>query len=132
MVLFNDEQQLKKFNKVSEIINTFCRVRLNFYGKRKQYMLKAMDRELRIYENKVRFIGAVISKTIDIMNNEDDVVINQLESENFDKENDSYDYLLKLQIRSFTGNKIRELTNQINILLEKITFVVFICSDLGI
>ena len=123
MVLFNDEQQLKKFNKVSEIINTFCRVRLNFYGKRKQYMLKAMGRELRIYENKVRFIGAVISKTIDIMNNEEDVVINQLESENFDKENDSYDYLLKLQIRSFTGNKIRELTNQINTLLEKITLV---------
>jgi len=123
MVLFNDEQQLKKFNKVSEIINTFCRVRLNFYGKRKQYMLKAMDRELRIYENKVRFIGAVISKTIDIMNNEEDVVINQLESENFDKENDSYDYLLKLQIRSFTGNKIRELTNHINILLEKITLL---------
>jgi len=136
MVLFNQEDQLKKFESVDEIINYFCTVRFAFYVKRKRHMLDALEGESKYLGNKARFVEEVINNTLNIMNEEENNIISVLEERGYDKDNKkkanhteedeeeksggSYDYLLRLQVRTFTANKVRQIRNDIISIQEKI------------
>lgn len=135
MVLFNQEEQLKKFDTVDEIINYFCTVRYAFYVERKRHMLKALESELMYLGNKERFIQEVIDETLNIMNEEEQSIISVLEERNYDKDSKmkieidedgeekeigGYDYLLRMQVRTFTANKVRQIRNDIASLQEKV------------
>ena len=121
MVLFDENDQLKKYNKVDEIIVNFCKVRLDLYNKRKQYQIDMIKKELRYLGNKERFITEVINDELVIMKKKEETVIEELMTRNYDKdENNSYDYLLRLQIRTFTVEKIEQLNNDIKSLQVKL------------
>ena len=49
----------------------FYFIRLVFYTKRKEYMLKSMQKELDVYQAKIRFIEEFISGEINILQKED-------------------------------------------------------------
>jgi len=120
MVLFNEKDQLKKYS-IEEIINDFCIMRFEFYKKRKAHMISLLDKELRHLFNKARFVEDVISKKLLIMNVEEAIIVENLEKMGFDKENvkedeensGGYNYLLKMQVRTFTSNKVRQLRGEI-------------------
>jgi DNA topoisomerase-2 len=59
MVMFNSKGQLRRYNNVEEIIEEFFILRLEYYQKRKDYIIANLTKELIILENKVRFILAV-------------------------------------------------------------------------
>ena len=65
--------------------------------------------------NKERFIQEVIDNTLDIMNVEEDIIVSELNRRNYDEEpcQGGYDYLLRLQVRTFTANKVNQLKNDI-------------------
>jgi DNA topoisomerase-2 len=115
MVLFNEKDQLKKFDTPQEIIDKFCVVRLKYYDLRKKHQVKSLEKRLRILGNKERFITEVIKKTIPVMEQDESMTIEQLEKRRYDKdpEDDNYNYLLRLPIRTFTTNKVKELKNDI-------------------
>lgn len=115
MVLFNEKDQLKKFNTPQEIIDKFCTVRLGYYDLRKKHQIKALEQRLRILGNKERFITEVISKTIPIMEQDETYIIQQLEERKYDKDpqDQNYNYLLRLPIRTFTTDKVQELKDEI-------------------
>ena len=120
MVLFNEKDQLKKYT-TEEIINDFCIMRYEFYKKRKAHMISLLDKELRHLFNKARFVEDVISKKLLIMNVEEAIIVENLEKMGFDKENvkedeensGGYNYLLKMQVRTFTSNKVKQLRSEI-------------------
>ena len=120
MVLFNEKDQLKKYT-TEEIINDFCIMRYDFYKKRKAHMISLLDKELRHLFNKARFVEEVISKKLLIMNVEEAIIVENLEKMGFDKENvkddeensGGYNYLLKMQVRTFTSNKVKQLRSEI-------------------
>jgi len=123
MVLFNEREQLKKYS-VDQIIDDFCTMRLEFYIKRKKYIISVLEKELRHLGNKERFITEVVNKTLNIMNVDEDVIVKELEKRGYDKEStkdteegeeikNGYAYLLRLQVRTLTANKIKELKNDI-------------------
>lgn len=135
MVLFNQEEKLKKFESIDEIINYFCTVRFAFYVKRKQMMLDTLENELKYLGNKERFIQEVIDKTLNIMNEEEDIITRVLENKGYDKDNKvkteidedgeerevgGYDYLLRMQVRTFTANKVRQIKKDIESLQTKV------------
>jgi DNA topoisomerase-2 len=126
MHLYNNKGIICKYDDVDDIMKEFYIIRLAFYGRRKEYMLKTMKRELDIYEAKVRFIEEFISGEINILQKEDDEIENMLTERNYPKfgsinENDnnidesedtskySYDYLLNMKIKSLTKKKVEEL-----------------------
>ncbi len=115
MVLFNEKDQLKKFDTPQEIIDKFCVVRLKYYDLRKKHQIKSLEKRLRILGNKERFITEVIKKTIPVMEQDESMTIEQLEKRRYDKdpEDDNYNYLLRLPIRTSTTNKVKELKNDI-------------------
>ena len=129
MVLFNEKEQLKKYS-IDQIINDFCVMRFEYYIKRKKYILNNLNRELKHNENKARFIQEIIDKKLNIMNIDENTIIKELEKRGYEKENkkdiegeeisSGYNYLLKLQVRIFTSNKVSQLKNEIIVLNAKI------------
>jgi DNA topoisomerase-2 len=118
MHLYNSKGVITKYDTVEEILREFYMVRLAFYMKRKEYMLRIMQHELDIYQAKIRFIEEFIDGTIDIMRKEDEEIQLLLEERHYPKfgandntvvEEFSYDYLLNMKIRSLTKKKIDEL-----------------------
>jgi DNA topoisomerase-2 len=127
MVLFNEKQQLKKYT-IDQIINDFCKMRYEFYVKRKKYIINNLEKELRFIGNKARFIQEVVDKKLNIMNIDEELVIKELEKRGYDKEsrkeNDEggYNYLLTMQVRTFTANKIKQLKNDLESSKKKLEY----------
>ena len=96
-------------------------MRFEFYKKRKAHMISLLEKELRHLFNKARFVEEVIAKKLLIMNVDEAIIVENLEKNGFDKENvkddeensGGYNYLLKMQVRTFTSNKVRQLRSEI-------------------
>ena len=136
MVLFNEHDQLKKYS-IEDIIDDFCTIRFQFYIKRKKHIIQSLEKDLRHLSNKARFIQEIIDNKLDIMNVEEDIIIKELHKRGYDKEtknkeeNDDsedtntngYDYLLKLQVRTFTASKVKQLKQDIENIKTKIKII---------
>jgi DNA topoisomerase-2 len=124
MVLFNEKNKIKKYDSVYEILNNFCVIRYKYYILRKEYQLRQLGIELKMLQNKERFITEVMEETLDIMRQKETAIIRKLKDRNYDedlkRENGGYEYLLGMQVRSFTEEKVITLQNEIQSLNEKI------------
>lgn len=113
MVLFDTNQRLRKYETVNDILEEFCMFRYSYYVKRKQHLLKAMEHEAVILRNKSRFLTEVMSGALVIQNVDEDVIITMLQKSKYFamSKDDPYSYLLSMHIRSFSKQKIDELTH---------------------
>ena len=117
MHLYNNKGIICKYDDPEDILKEFYFMRLIYYSKRKDYMLKSMQKELDIFQSKVRFIEGFISGEINILHKEDDEIEMMLSEKNFPKfgnennneEDYNYDYLLNMKIKSLTKKKVEEL-----------------------
>jgi DNA topoisomerase-2 len=121
MHMYSSKEVITKYETPEEILNDFYLIRLAFYIKRKEYMLKSMKRELDIIKSKIRFIEEFINGDISILHKEDEEIYKMLEDREYPKfgkeddndENDesefNYEYLLNMKIKSLTKKKIEEL-----------------------
>jgi DNA topoisomerase-2 len=121
MHLYNNKGIICKYDNVEDIMKEFYLIRLVFYTKRKEYMLKSMKKELDVIEAKVRFIEGFISGEVNILHKEDEEIEAMLVEKNFpkfgsgdidnseDSNSYSYDYLLNMKIKSLTKKKVEEL-----------------------
>lgn len=112
MVLFNEIEQPKKYS-VDQIIDEFCKVRYDYYFKRRKHIIDDLEKQLKHIGNKVRFIQEIIDDTLNIKNVEEDLVISELEEKSYDKVEDSYNYLLTMQYRTCTAGRIKQLKNDL-------------------
>lgn len=141
MYLFNDECILTKYKNINDILLDFYDIRLEYYGKRKAYIIKKLKQELLFLEAKARFIKEYIEGILDINKKSKEYVISLLKERKYplslpdvdDKDNvnedekkGSYDYLTRLPIISLTLEKIDELKlqcqnkkNELKIILSK-------------
>ena len=117
----DENGKIKVFNSVYEILDYYINVRLNFYIKRKNYVLNKLNNDLKLLCSKYIFIKNVIEETINIKNKSKDIIIKQIE--NFDKIiklDNSYEYLLKLPLYSLTKEKLIELKEKIKQIKDNI------------
>lgn len=119
--LIDETNKIHEFSSIKEILDRFISIRLEYYGKRKQYLLDKWTNELRVNLSKYLWCKGIIDETIKIRNVKKDVVIAQLEKiEDIIKQNDSYNYLLNMSLVSITKEKLEELKNEIQELKLKI------------
>jgi DNA topoisomerase-2 len=143
MVLFDRDQQVKRYGSINSIIREYCEVRLEFYTKRKEMLLQELDFDLTKARNRYRFINEVMDKKIVIerknkaeiwkvlekakfpqlankfVYNHDMV---ELQSINPDEDTDetlsetknSYNYLLDMRIWSFSNELLEKLKKLID------------------
>jgi DNA topoisomerase-2 len=135
MVLFDENGSIRKYKSVDEIIDSFCRVRMVYYVKRKKHLLEKLDHDIKFMGNKKRFLTEVLNGDIKLFDasgktrkSRKTADLNaDLESRGYDKimkdekddeeeekeEKGGYDYLLRLQFRSITDERINKLEKDI-------------------
>ena len=109
MVLFDSKGKLKRYANVEEILEEYCNERYNFYTIRKNGEIKKMEHHINILQNKINFISAVVNKKLDLLNTTDDDLENYLVQNKYSQNNDSFDYLVSIQVRSMTKTKLESL-----------------------
>jgi DNA topoisomerase II len=114
MHMFNGKEKLKKYESIEEIINDFYEVRLECYKKRKEYLIKALEKELVILSNKAKYIQYNLNDKIDLRRKNQAEVIKMLEDFEFDKlENDAeYKYLVKMPMDSVTSENVEKIMKE--------------------
>ena len=121
MNLFNEKHQITKFKTVENIIDYFIPIRLDFYNKRKQYILKNLKYEINILQNKSIFIEKQCNNSLDLKNKSKKSIIDILNKNNFDIiDNDpEFKYLTSMPIYSLIKENIDKLNKDIN---QKLSF----------
>lgn len=137
MVLFTADGTIKKYESVDEIIDDFCKVRFEYYVKRKSHNLSELNKDIKFLGNKKRFLQEVMNGDIKLFDDSGNKrksrktadIVAELEERGYDKntkeekEEDEEDeekdiesgyvYLLRLQFRSITEEKIDKLSKDI-------------------
>ena len=121
MYLFDDKQQLHKYNRVEDIIKKYYPIRLKGYKDRKAYLLKILSRAIAILTNKARFIKEQCDNVIDLRRKKKDVVIQLLKSRNYAviDDDEDYKYLRTMTIDSLEEENITKLLKEKDIKLEE-------------
>jgi DNA gyrase/topoisomerase IV subunit B len=113
MVLFDKNGKLKRYKSIYDILEEYCTQRYEFYSIRKKGEIKKMEHHIRVLKNKIQFINDVVTRKLDLLTNEDDDVKKYLEKNKFDLVEESYDYLLSIQVRGMTKTKLENLREQL-------------------
>lgn len=113
MTLFDEHEQIKRYNDIYDIISHWYNVRHSVYAERINYLINNVTTEIMSLSNKARFVKANIEETLDYKNRSDKETYDILQREHYDLMNDSYDYLLSMQIRSFTKDKYEKLLKEL-------------------
>ena len=126
MVMFDETNKITKYDTVDRILDNFCKVRFDYYIKRKQYQLNYMKADMKYLGNKQRFVQEVISEELLIMNKTEKYILEQLKTRGYDEDpkkidnEGGYEYLLRMQIRTFTADKVKQIKNDIASIQQKI------------
>lgn len=110
----DENNRVKEFNSIQEILDNFIDARLKFYQKRKDYLLESMKNSLIKLASKYYFVHGIVNGTIVVNKRKKDNIIAQLEKiEKIYKIDGSYEYLLSMPIHSLTQERLEELKKQI-------------------
>jgi DNA topoisomerase-2 len=112
MHLYGPEGHIKRYENIEEIMRDYYQVRLKLYEKRKQYQLDILKAQLEMISYKVKFILLVVEKKLEINNKKKQDIEENLESLEFPRIKESYDYLLSMPLYNLTNEKIEELKKQ--------------------
>lgn len=108
MHAFNHKGVITKYDRLNDILKEYADVRLALYETRRQYQIKALSAELPYHTNVMRFIEDQISKepVIDLRRKTEEECTSLLAKHAYDRICDSFDYILRLPVRSFTAEEI--------------------------
>ena len=111
MHLFDADDTLRKYEKVTDIIDTYYEVRLKLYGTRKKFMIDALEKELVTLTNKARYIKENLDGTIDLRKKKKEEVNQMLTEKGYDiLDNDTdFKYLVKMPMDSVTEENVEKL-----------------------
>jgi len=128
MHLFDEEGRITKYDKPEDILKAFYLLRLQYYEKRKAYLLDKFQKQKEKLDNKVRFLLAVINKEINIHNRKKADLMKELKDKKYtpiykdgatnedqgaDEDIKSgYDYLLSMPLWNLTMEKVQKLLKE--------------------
>jgi len=138
MNLFDERGRIIKYSSAESILQTFYELRLEFYSKRKEHLLRILRREMRMLSNKARFVEEVCSGDLVVSNRKRADILADLQERGYDtftkddmdkpdgEESDDedehasdaglakgYDYLLGMKIWSLTFEKAEQLRREL-------------------
>lgn len=140
MTLFDSEGHIVKYDSPEQILSSFFDMRLEYYEKRKELLLRKMRREQKMLSNKARFVEEVCEGELIVSNRKRTDILADLQQRGYDvleKEGDEqandgeesgteeddtatdaelargYEYLLGMKIWSLTYEKAQALREQL-------------------
>ena len=117
LTLYDENLKLKTYNNVNEICNEFYKMRLPYYEKRKQLIIKNINDEIILLTNQINFITLVKSNT-KIFNMEINEIEKILNQNKIKKYNDSFDYLINMSFKQLSKENLDKLSKKMKELKE--------------
>ena len=112
MTTLDENGKLKIFETAEDILRYFVDFRLEYYQKRKDYLIDKYKKELTEICYKAKFIKSIITKKLVVNNTPKDTIIKWLDGNKFEMMNDSYNYLLSMPIWSLTKERYDDLMDK--------------------
>ena len=113
MHLFNEKEQLRKYDSVYEIVDDYYNVRYSYYVKRKNYIIEKLEKELKVLTNKVRFIKYNLDDKIDLRKKSKTEITSIMEKYKFDiGDSGDYNYLVKMPMDSVCKENVEKLMKE--------------------
>jgi DNA topoisomerase-2 len=112
MYLYNSQGQITKYDTPLDIIRDFYNVRMDYYVKRKEFICRKLEEDMKFMLAKIKFIKSVVSEDLKVSKMKKQEVEEALLRESYPYMNDSYDYLMRIPIYNFTTDKVEELEKE--------------------
>ena len=114
MHLFNEKEQLRKYENVYDIVKEYYSIRYEYYNKRKTYLIDKLEKELKILSNKARYIQDTLDDKIDLRKKSKTEIDKMLEHAKFDKHvvDNNYNYLIKMPMDSVSKENVEKLLKE--------------------
>ena len=113
MHLFNEKEQLRKYDSVYEIVDDYYNVRYSYYVKRKNYIIEKLEKELKVLTNKSRFIQYNLDDKIDLRKKSKTEITSIMEKYKFDiGDSGDYNYLVKMPMDSVCKENVEKLMKE--------------------
>lgn len=121
--LFDTNGLIKRYSSPNDVMDDFYKIRLEYYDKRKEYLLDLLNRKVIMINARIRFILMLIDEEIIIKGKQKIKIEKILEKNDFPKlmyagKDESYDYLMTMPLWNLTEEKIKELKKEKNCLME--------------
>jgi DNA topoisomerase-2 len=112
MHMFNSQRKLHKYSSPEEIIDDFYGVRINVYQKRKEYLIKEMERKLVRLSNRAKYIQETLAGTIDLRRKKSEQVTELLTKKKYDMIDGDFKYLIKMPMDSVTEENVANIMKE--------------------
>lgn len=117
LTLYDQNLKLKTYNTIDEICNDFYKMRLPYYEKRKELIIKNIYDEIILLTNQINFINLVKGNT-KIFNMETNQIEKILIQNKIKKYNNSFDYLINMSFKQLSKDNLDKLNKKIKELKE--------------
>jgi DNA topoisomerase-2 len=118
----DENNRIKVFETVDEIVDYFIDIRLKFLEKKIEYKTNKINSQLNVLNERKRFIEYVIDDKIVLAKQTKDKIVKQLESHEFELVDGSYDYLLNMNFMSLSTERINKLQKDIDELNNQLEY----------
>ena len=112
MHLFRADLKLHKYGSIVEIIDDFMTVRLDYYDRRKKYLIAELEALLVRLSNRARYIQYCLADKIDLRKKSDDAIDALLGEHGFVEIDDSFDYLIKMPMNSVSIENVERILRE--------------------
>ena len=115
----DENNRVKVFQNAEEILRTFVKIKLEYLQKRKDYQLQKSEDDIKIDFSKYLFIKNIVENKLIINKRKKSEIETDLEKiDNIIKRDNSFDYLLQMNILSLTEERMNKLQEDIKIKKE--------------
>ena len=114
MHMFDENEKLKKYKNVSEIIDNYVKVRMKAYNDRKNYQMRILNQHVKLMTNKARFISELLNDKIDLRRKTKDNIKLLLIQEKYDiiDNDEDFKYLVRLPMDSVSKENYDKLIKE--------------------
>lgn len=110
----NELNKIQVFENASEILKRYVDIKLDFLQKRKDYQIETLSSDIKFDFSKYLFIKNIVeNKLIINKRKKSDIEIDMDKIENILRKDDSFDYLLNMNILSLTEERMQKLQDDI-------------------
>ena len=112
MVVYDSTNTIRKFNNALEIIEDYYGARFQGYIDRRELLLKQLQDDCNMLEDKVKFINGVLDDKLDLRNKPEaqlDLELDEFGLRRLKGEPPSFEYLTTMPMRSLTKERVEEL-----------------------
>jgi len=121
----NDENNaIRVYKDANEVFWHYYEIKMKYLQKRKDYLIKKITQDIHIDASKYLFIKMIVDEKLVINKRKKDAIVKDLDKvEKILKQEDSYNYLLNMNILSLTKERLEKLMQDIKAKKAKLDLV---------